>query len=264
MYRAVLDRHISPDRWQTTISAGFGFQTPVDTLSSTEIPLISTIPHGRPLIGVTADLVDDQIRLRRGYARSVTDAGGIAIPLFPCPGSAAEIIPHLDGLILSGGDDPDTTAFDQPIHPSATLVAPDRQAFELELLERLEHDAPDLPVLGICLGMQMMGLHAGGHLDQHLPDHLDTADQHRNGASHPVRGRRFEGVVHSHHVQALDDPGRLDVVATAPDGVIEAVEATERRYMVGVQWHPERTDDPVTGAGVFESFIAACREGRHA
>lgn len=253
-----------PDRWQRTIPAGFGFQNPVDTLSPMEIPPIPTTPHGRPLIGVTADLVDDQIRLRRGYARSVTSAGGVAVPLFPCPGSAAEIIPHLDGVILSGGDDPDTTRFDQPVHPSATLVAPDRQAFEIELLDRLEDAAPDLPVLGICLGMQMMGLHAGGQLDQHLPDHLETADQHRNGAVHPVRGRGFDGVVHSHHVQALNDPGRLEVVATAPDGVIEAVESKERRYMVGVQWHPERTDDPITGAGVFASFLEACRESRHA
>jgi len=244
-------------------SGGIGSLDPVDICLRRRFPPISPITHGRPLIGVTADLVDDQIRLRRSYARSVTDAGGIAVPLFPHPGSAAEIIPHLDGVILSGGDDPDTTRFDQPVHSAATLVAPDRQTFELELLDRLEQAAPDLPVLGICLGMQMMGLHAGGHLDQHLPDHLETADQHRNGATHPVRGRGFDGIVHSHHVQALDDPGRLDVVATAPDGVIEAVEATARRYMVGVQWHPERTDDPSTGAAVFGSFIEACRGSRH-
>ncbi len=183
------------------------------------------------------------------------------MPIFPCPGSSSDVLPHLDGVILSGGDDPDTTRFGEPIHPAANLVAPDRQVFELELLERLEQAHPDLPVLGICLGMQMMGLHAGGRLDQHLPDHLSTADQHRNGATHAVRGDRFEGVVHSHHVQALDDPGRLEVVATAPDGVIEAVEAKERRYMIGVQWHPERTEDPITGEGVFASFLAACRGG---
>ena len=226
-----------------------------------EIFTITPKSHHLPLIGVTTDLVKDQARLRCGYARSIAECGGIAIPLFPLPGSGPAVLAHLDGIIFSGGDDPDTTAFGAPVHPSANLIDPVRQTFELELLDALECSYPEMPVLGICLGMQMLGLHAGGRLDQHLPDRLQTADQHRDGSVHDVTGTRFTGRVHSHHIQALDHPGRLTVVGEAPDGVIEAVESTERKFLLGVQWHPERSDDPRTGLAVFQSLLDACRAG---
>jgi putative glutamine amidotransferase len=210
----------------------------------------------RPLIGVTMDLVEDQARLRRPYLRAIEAAGGIGVPIAPVPGTGAAILGRLDGLILSGGDDPDTTVFGEPVHPKATLMAPDRQSFELELLDLLDRSHPDMPVLGICLGMQLMGLHAGGRLDQHLPDSLDSADLHWNGASHDIAGR-FTGTVHSHHRQALVETGSFEVVCTAPDGVIEAIEAPGRRFRLGVQWHPERTDDPAVGASIFEALIRA-------
>lgn len=221
---------------------------------------ITPTAHNHPLIGVTADLVDDQARLRCGYARSIAACGGIAIPLFPLLGSAPSVLDRLDGIILSGGDDPDTTDFGEPVHPKANLIDPVRQRFELELLDTLERSHPEMPVLGICLGMQMLGLHAGGRLNQYLPDDLKTADQHRDGATHEVTGTRFSGRVHSHHVQALDDPGRLTVVGEAPDGVIEAVESNDRPFFLGVQWHPERSDDPRTGRAIFQSLLNACHD----
>jgi putative glutamine amidotransferase len=213
----------------------------------------------RPLIGVTMDLVDDQARLRRPYLRAIEAAGGIGVPIAPVPGTGAAILERLDGLILSGGDDPDTTVFGEPVHPKATLVAPDRQTFELELLDLAERTHPELPVLGICLGMQLMGLHAGGRLDQHLPDSLASADRHWNGVTHEISGR-LTGVVHSHHRQALIEPGGFEVISTAPDGVIEAIEAPGRRFRVGVQWHPERTDDPAVGAAIFEALVRAAED----
>jgi putative glutamine amidotransferase len=205
---------------------------------------------------VTMDLVDDQARLRRPYLRAIAAAGGVGVPIAPIPGTAAAVLGRIDGLILSGGDDPDTTMFGEPVHPRANLIAPDRQTFEMELLDLLMDSHSELPVLGICLGMQMMGLHAGGRLDQHLPDSLASADLHWNGSHHGVVGR-FTGTVHSHHRQALVDPGAFDIVATAPDGVIEAIHAPGRRFHLGVQWHPERTEDPVLGAGIFEALIRA-------
>jgi putative glutamine amidotransferase len=214
------------------------------------------VPVSRPLIGVTMDLVDDQARLRRTYLRAIAAAGGIGVPIAPVPGTAAAVIGRLDALVLSGGDDPDTTAFGEPVHPKATLVAADRQAFELEILHLVETSRPDLPVLGVCLGMQLMGLHAGGRLDQHLPDSLETADLHWNGGHHMIAGE-IEGTVFSHHRQALSDPGRLSVVATAPDGVIEAIRCREHPFRLGVQWHPERTDDPATGLAIFEALVRA-------
>jgi putative glutamine amidotransferase len=202
------------------------------------------------------DLVDDQARLRRPYLRAIEAAGGIGVPIAPVPGTAAAILEHLDGLILSGGDDPDTTAFGEPVHPRATLVAPDRQIFELELLDLADRSRPDLPILAICLGMQFMGLHAGGRLDQHLPDTLATADDHWDGCRHPVSGE-ITGVVYSHHRQALIDPGHHTVIARSHDDVIEAIRDDARPFRVGVQWHPERTEDRTTGAALFESLIRA-------
>ncbi len=219
-------------------------------------PLQPDTRRQHPLIGVTMDLVDDQARLRRPYLRAIKAAGGIGIPIAPVPGTGAALLGRLDGLILSGGDDPDTSEFGDPVHPKATLMAPDRQSFELELLDLLERSHPDMPVLGICLGMQLMGLHAGGRLDQHLPDSIDSADLHWNGATHPIAGR-FQGTVHSHHRQALIETGSFEVVATAPDGVIEAIEAPGHSFRLGVQWHPERTDDPAVGASIFDSLIRA-------
>ena len=215
----------------------------------------------RPLVGVTCDLVDDQARVRRPYFRAIEAAGGIGIALPPVPGTAGAVLQRLDALVTSGGDDPDTAPFGDPVHPKATLVAADRQRFELELLEVLERDRPDLPLLAICLGMQFMGLRAGGRLDQHLPDHLPTADQHWDGRRHEVQGS-IAGAVHSHHRQALSDAGDLEVVATAPDGVIEAIRRPDRPFHLGVQWHPERTEDPATGSGLFERLVEAAEGGR--
>ncbi len=219
-------------------------------------PPPATIQARGPLIGVTMDLVDDQARIRRTYLRAIAAAGGTPIPIAPVPGTEAGILERLDGLILSGGDDPDTTRFGEPVHPNATLVDPDRQAFELAMLDLVDRTRPDLPVLGICLGMQLMGLHAGGRLDQHLPDTLPTAADHWEGRRHRVTGE-IEGVVFSHHRQALTDPGRHAVVATAEDGVIEAIRRVDRPFRMGVQWHPERTDDRTTGAGIFEALVRA-------
>ncbi|MAD77890.1 MAG: hypothetical protein CMJ51_00790 [Planctomycetaceae bacterium] len=215
-----------------------------------------------PLIGVTADLVDDQVRLRRTYLRELEACGAIGIPLAPIPGTAAAVLERLDAIILSGGDDPDTTAFGAPVHAEATLVDPDRQTFELEILELLEKTHADLPTLGVCLGMQLMGLHAGGHLNQHLPGTLPTAEDHRHGSIHSVEGTGFQGLVYSHHRQALEDAGTLEVVARAADGVIEAVSCPERRHVIGVQWHPERTEDANVGRGVFSALVDEARRGR--
>ena len=209
---------------------------------------------------MTSDLVDDQVRIRRTYFRALEAAGAVAIPLAPLPGTAMEIVSRLDGLVLSGGDDPDTSAFGHPVHPKARLVDPDRQSFELEILDLLADRHSDLPVLAVCLGMQLLGLHAGGELEQHLPDSLDTADDHADGRLHPVSGAEFNGQVYSRHRQALVDAGDLEVVATAPDGVVEAIRCPHRPHVVGVQWHPERTEDSRLGTALFTALVEASRE----
>ena len=216
----------------------------------------------RPTIGITTHVEDGRFSLHAAYTTAVTRAGGHPVLLAPVPGTSADLLPQLDGVILSGGDDPRMEEFGHPTHPKARIIHPNRQSFELELLENLEKQ-PNKPVFGICLGMQLMGLKGGGALDQHLPDNLPTADDHWDGGQHSVSGPLGEGVVSSHHRQALSDPGRFEVVSRAPDGVIEAISDPNHPHFLGVQWHPERTDDPTMGLLLFERFLDACRETAH-
>jgi putative glutamine amidotransferase len=210
----------------------------------------------RPLIGVTCDLDERGYTVRPDYAGLIREAGGIPV-LLPCePSCAAEYVRRCDGLVLSGGDDPIMEHWDVPTHPQAKPIHPQRQAFELALLEAIDGSG-GRPVLGICLGMQLMALHLGGGLDQFLVETLPTARRHWPRADHEVGGALGEGLVHSHHRQAVTDPGSLSIVARAADGVIEAVRDDRRPFYLGVQWHPERTRDDRLGAGLFRELVAA-------
>jgi putative glutamine amidotransferase len=223
---------------------------------------ISLMMHGdRPVIGLTADADAEMLRLRRTYVEMIDASGGIPI-ILPCRPALAEAYIRLcDAIVLSGGDDPDMTAFGVAMHAKAKAIDPDRQAFELALLDALD-GRPGLPVLGVCLGMQLMALHAGGTLDQYLPETLTTAADHWDHRAHAVSGELGAGEVWSHHRQAITHPGSLEVVARAHDGVIEAVRSPMsdgRRFYLGVQWHPERTEDPALGPGILRQLIEAAR-----
>jgi putative glutamine amidotransferase len=211
-----------------------------------------------PVIGISADLRDGYQKLSSALTDAVERAGGVPVILPSLPQRAAELAALCDGAVLSGGDDPIMEPWGIPTHPAATPLDPRRQEFELAFLAALD-SRPRVPVLGICLGMQLMGLHCGATLDQHLPDTLETACLHRGRRTHPVQGALGNGLVHSNHDQALSDPGRLEVVARAPDGVIEGVRDPGRPLYLGVQWHPERTADPALGPGLLRMLVrAAC------
>jgi putative glutamine amidotransferase len=218
-----------------------------------------------PLVGITADVeLKGQAPVamcRMSYAEAVAAAGGIPILLCPVPRLAAEHVRRCQALVFTGGDDPRTEAFGAPTHPKATPLHPIRQEYELALLEALR-ERPGTPVLGICLGMQLMALHAGGTLDQRLEEMRADAGRHFD-ATHPVApegaglGLVAPGEVWSRHRQAVSAPGRLVVAARADDGVIEAIVDPERAFYVGVQWHPERTEDRALGADLFRRLVGA-------
>lgn len=212
----------------------------------------------RPRIGITSDLVHDKLSLSRHYTDVVWQAGGlpVALPVLTENGAAAAILDALDGLVLSGGDDPIMEPFGCATHPKAKPLHPDRQQFELALLDAAANRS-NVPILGICLGMQMMALHSGGALDQHLPDTLSTHGDHWDRGQHTISGAMGSGVVHSHHRQAVTAPGKMDIVAVSHDNVIEAVRDTNRKYYLGVQWHPERTEDPALSLRLFEDLVRA-------
>lgn len=228
----------------------------------------------RPVIGITVDNLDNTAASGRydvgiGYSDAVAAAGGMPVLLPHVIERVGDYLSLCDGFILTGGVDPDTTAFGESMHPKAKRMDPTRQAFESALIEAIRSATPRVPTLGVCLGMQLMALHAGGRLDQHLPDTLgDAAAVHHGNRPHPIvimaEGNVFESDALnptsdtvSHHLQAVTDAGAMRVIATAPDGVIEAIDDPDQAFYVGVQWHPERGDDSSLNRGLFAALVRA-------
>jgi putative glutamine amidotransferase len=182
------------------------------------------------------------------------------------PAAAATAIARVDGLILTGGEDLDPALYGEQPHPLTEVSVPVRDRWEHALLTAaLERG---IPVLGICRGMQLMNVHAGGTLIQHLPDsvghdvHTGRPGLFTQHVIKPVPGSRFAGVspeaivVASHHHQAVERLGDGVVAAAyAEDGTIEALELPRERFALGVQWHPEMGVDP----RVMEAMVSAAR-----
>lgn len=225
-----------------------------------------------PRIGITIDNRDNGLLKYEQpilYSRAVAAAGGLPLLLAQEPALADEYVRLCDGFVLIGGDDLAMEDFGQTTHPQTTLISPMRQAFEVALIRALDR-VPDKPVLGVCMGMQLMAMNAGGRMHQHLPDILgERAEAHRGNRRHGLVYEAADGVlpvgdfgITSSHHQAVADPGRLRVVARAPDGIIEAVDDPGRPFYLGVQWHPERGEgDDVLNRGLFRLLTAAanCR-----
>jgi putative glutamine amidotransferase len=193
--------------------------------------------------------------LDRNYVDAVQAAGGIALMLPPdAAADPDEILDVLDGLILAGGADIDPAAYGAEPHPETKGWRQERDAFEIALAARAMER--DIPFLGICRGMQVMNVARGGTLRQHLPDEVGHEDHRRtpgtfDGADHDVRlaggslAARAAGEVEhgtkSHHHQGIDALGEgfVETGWSALDELPEAIEDPERRFALGVQWHPE-------------------------
>jgi putative glutamine amidotransferase len=219
----------------------------------------------RPVIGICTALekarwsVWDQeaFLLSRAYITAIQRAGAMAVMIPPDPElecSPDEVLDRIDGLILAGGADIDPAAYNTEPHPATNGTVPERDATEIALARRaIERD---MPVLGICRGMQLMNVAQGGTLLQHVPE-LFGHEEHRrvpgsfDGADHDVRltagslAARAAGEENhstkSHHHQGVDELGEgFEVTGWSTiDELPEAIEAPERRFALGVQWHPE-------------------------
>lgn len=234
--------------------------------------------HQPPLIGISTDLLHidgrrvAQLDLR--YAEAVLACGGLPVLLPPLP-SAEAVAERLDGLILSGGDGLPASLGAAPgaLPDDLAPVSPQRLEAELKLYRRVLRRGR--PVLGVCLGMQLMNLEAGGTL------WMDVARQRPGAAGHSSKrgaerhaldlppGSPFDRwrrdaaepqapEVNSSHVQAVEELGLGFVVAArAADGVIEAIVPEGGIWPLGVQWHPER-EPGVFGRGLIQRFVEAC------
>jgi putative glutamine amidotransferase len=236
----------------------------------------------RPLVGVTISCDDRRpgfFSLRQDYVRAIEKAGGLPVVLTPgAAAEAAELLERIEGLVLTGGGDIDPALYGQARHASVIEVQPERDVFEVALARRaLDRD---VPLLAICRGQQVLNVATGGTLIQDIASSIAGAENHdpereRWELSHDVRiqpGSRLARIlgrdrvaVNSFHHQAVKDLGQgLEATAWAvDDGVVEAIEAPDRRFAVGVQWHPESFwDRPGGFAPLFEAFVGAAADRR--
>ena len=239
--------------------------------------------QSRPVIGITTPVtraswgVWDQSAavLPGAYLTAVQRAGGLALLLAPDPYVAEDpddLLDRLDGLVLSGGNDVDPAVYGADPHPETRGTMRERDEFEVALARAAV--ARDLPVLGVCRGMQILNIAFGGTLIQHLPDVYGHEEHRRvpgsfDGADHGVRlldgtlAQRVTGeaehVTKSHHHQGVDAIGDGLVVSgtSAVDELVEAIELPERRFVLGVQWHPEADEaSPVLSEFVRTAAVA--------
>ncbi|MSR34052.1 MAG: gamma-glutamyl-gamma-aminobutyrate hydrolase family protein [Phycisphaerales bacterium] len=217
----------------------------------------------RPIIGISCNVKEENGKtfyiLHSAYVNSVKEAGGVPFLIPHNPELAAEMLDALDGVLLTGGDDIDVREFGQTLHAKADLMPPLRQRGEFALLHALDQ-RPTLPVLGICLGMQLMGVHNGCPLIQHLHDVIADGDRHVGNKIHSISGAIGAGPVTSSHHQALASAGPFETIALSDDGVLEAIALANRPFYVGVQWHPERTQDQELGLGIIKKLVNAAQK----
>ena len=234
----------------------------------------------RPLIGITMrlELSSRRFYLGRDYCEAVFAAGGlpIHIPLIAERDHVAEIVSRLDGVLLPGCDsDPDPALYGDDPHPNLGTVIAEKDKTDLMVIE--EAEKRQLPILGICYGMQILNVSRGGSLIQDIPSQVAEAINHQQGIprernSHQIRienGSLMEElskasdkvVVNSHHHQAVKTVGEnLRATSRTSDGVIESIEDIRSgRNIFGVQWHPELSwSTDRFSAAIFERFLGTC------
>jgi gamma-glutamyl-gamma-aminobutyrate hydrolase PuuD len=231
----------------------------------------------RPLIGITTYATDASWGVWRlpaaliplDYVDAVERAGGRPLLVPPSAEGAEETLDALDGIVFTGGADVDPALYGAEAHPETDAPEARRDVGEMALLRAaLERD---LPTLAVCRGVQLLNVARGGDLVQHLPEAVGH-DEHKETPGvfsvHPVdvkAGTRLESLVGSgsavasHHHQALGRLGEgLVETARAPDGTPEALEDPEKRFVLGVQWHPEAGEDQ----GLFDALVQEARAYR--
>jgi gamma-glutamyl-gamma-aminobutyrate hydrolase PuuD len=218
--------------------------------------------HRKPLIGINLDLSETpkkEASIPIYYFEAIEQSGGIPVLLPPMPAAdIPEIISKLDGLLLIGGDDYPPSMYGEKPEPKTSVMLPKRSDFDIALV-KAALAMPELPILGVCAGCQILNIGSGGSLVQDIPSHHPESKivhggpydakvgPHRHKVSFEkdtllskLYGDAPLSVPTSHH-QCVGKVGQdLHIAAKTEDGLPEAVERSGDRFIVGVQWHPER------------------------
>jgi putative glutamine amidotransferase len=239
----------------------------------------------KPLIGIGSDVLVREGERDRAFAfmtyvEAVQRAGAVPVVIPPQAENAADVVENLDGLLLAGGEDCDPSEYGEERHPSCEPMDRRRQSNDVALARVARERG--LPTLGICLGLQVMNVAAGGSLIQDIASAIETnidhvsepSDRHRHevliedGTKLAKIVGEHELNVNSSHHQAI---GRvadgLRITAHAPDGIVEGLEDPAHPFYVGVQWHPEDMNGEDSASTLFGAFIEAARkraDGRRA
>ncbi len=225
-------------------------------------------------IGITTYGVNEHGRftLPAGYVESVRRAGGLPLLLAPGEARTDEWLELVDALILVGGGDVDPALYGGRAHPAIGGVDRARDQTEIALVRGVL--ARRKPLLCICRGVQLLNVALGGTLIEHVPDEVGERVPHRAAqdyqrhAVHVERGSRLASVLgtcetnpaSSHHQALRRVAEGLSVVARADDGIIEAVEMPQHPWLIGVQWHPERTSaEDRDQQRLFDALVQASR-----
>jgi len=223
----------------------------------------------KPIIGITTDIKNGNFEIEEKYAHAIANAGGIPLLIPSMPHNTSlikETVERIDGLLLPGSRDMDPKYYNQAPHPKLRPMSLERTEMEFAVLE--DSLKRELPVIGICGGMQLLNVAFGGTLYQDIYAFLPDAMPHEKGALHDISidtdSKLFEIMgmdnlsVKSYHHQAVDKVGNgLRKSAETTDNIVEAVESTTGKYILGIQWHPE-LEDGKSSAKIFRSFIEKC------
>ncbi len=231
----------------------------------------------KPVIGINLDIEGEKPKLAKVqafYYESVKSAGGIPVLIPPLSDQELDqLLSRLDGLLLTGGNDYCPSRYGETKHESVELAHDDRLDFDWRLLKK-SIERPELPVLGICAGSQILNIALGGSLYQDIPsDFPGTKVEHstkngwKNGFNfHKVKLNKGSKLLEIYGIEEIDVPtshhqavkklgSGLVAAASAEDGVVEAVEYENRPFVIGVQWHPER--DYEGNQKLFKAFVQA-------
>jgi putative glutamine amidotransferase len=231
----------------------------------------------KPIIGVTSHVeLDYKHSLSSDYIKAIIDAGGVPVilPIW-LDSDVKQLANMLDGLVVTGGGDIDPTFFGEEPHPQLGTISPGRDSFEIAMINKMLE--LDKPILAICRGIQILNIALGGDMyqdiysqnSQPLLQHTQKATRshlahyvnvEENSLLAAIAGQTQFKVNTYHHQAVRNVPKPLVISGVASDGIIEAIESKEHKFVLGVQWHPEAlaVNGNEIGKKIFIEFIMKC------